>query len=118
MTQRRDPADMDEPTQAPLKPPFCEEASLALVVAAANGDRDRLLSLLATGVADPMIGGGLPLLVAAASGQDLVMKALVSYGGYRNHPEVLRIASRLCSANQCFSDASYLSEWAGIFDGL
>lgn len=99
----------------PTLPPFCEEASLALVVAAANGDRDGLLSLLASGVADAMIGGGLPLLVAAASGH-IVVKTLVSSGAYRKHPEVLHIASRLAAANHCFSDASYLSEWAGIFE--
>jgi hypothetical protein len=96
-------------------PALCEDASFALVVAAANGDRDRLLSLLASGLADPMIGGGLPLLVAAASGQ-VVVKTLVSDGAYRKHPEILRMASRLAFANQCLSDGSYLSEWAGIFE--
>ena len=99
----------------PTGPPFCEEASLALVVAAANGDLEGVMSLLASGVADPMIDGGLPLLVAAASGQ-IVIKTLVSGGGYRKHPEVLHRASRLAAANRWFSDASYLSEWAGIFE--
>ncbi len=89
-------------------PPIGEDASIALVVAAANGERKRVLDLLASGLPDPMIGGGLPILVAAATGQS-VIKTLVSSGAYRKRPDVLRMASRIAMANQRVSDAIYLS---------
>ena len=97
-------------------PAVREDASLLLVVAVGKGDRQCIRQLLEEGLADAMYCNGLPLLVASATGQSVIVQDLVSCGAYIKHPEVLRLASRISTATQILSDAKYLNEWADTFE--
>ena len=77
-----------------------EDASLLLVVAASKGDRQCIFELLDDDLADAMYCNGLSLLVASATGQSVIVQDLVSCGAYVKHPEVLRIASKISTANR------------------
>ena len=92
-----------------------DSKSKELVLYAATGRKDRIRPLLDAG-ADPMYCNGMPMMVAAAGGHDLITAILLCAGGYKKHPGVLRFAANIAFAKGDKDQAEYMDMWADIYE--
>jgi hypothetical protein len=93
-----------------------DESNGVLVVYAASGNKEGVQTLLDNELADAMYQNGLPLLIAAAIGDNFMIQVMLCTGAFRKHTDVMRLAARILTAKRCFSDAQYVSRCADIYD--
>ena len=105
------------PPDSSASPGDVVSKSKELVLYAATGRKDRIRLLLDAG-ADPMYCNGMPMMVAAAGGHNMITAILLCAGGYKKHPGVLRFAANIAFAKGDKDQAEYMDTWADMYEQL